>query len=139
MFAATSTILLCTDDPSLRLLLRLAIEPRGHRVVEAGDGEAAIALSQSTEPNLVIVDLLLPDCSGVDVVRVLREHPKLSGTPILMAMGRSHPSDRMAAEAAGVDSFICKPFGITWLVDEIERLLVGSVESTVSLPLHRLR
>jgi DNA-binding response OmpR family regulator len=135
---ATATILVCEDDPSLRLLLRLAIEPRGHRVVEAGDGETCVLLAHSAKPDLVIVDMHLPDRSGIDVVRTLRNGPGLATTPILMATGSVQPDDRLAAEDAGVDAFIYKPFEISGLVGEIERLLGRSESSGAALTLRRL-
>jgi two-component system chemotaxis response regulator CheY len=135
---AAATILLCTDDPGLRLLLRLAIEPHGHRVIDAGDGDAGIILFQSTSPDLAIVDLRLPDRSGIEVVRVMRELAQRDRAPILMAIGSSRVTDRLAAEDAGVDAFICKPFSITWLIGEIERLLPGVEPEDVTLPLRRL-
>jgi two-component system OmpR family response regulator len=132
------TILVCEDDPSLRLLFRLAIEQRGHRVVDAGDGGAAIALARSARPDLVVVDMNLPDLSGVEVVRILRTDAPRS-MPILMATGSVQPDDRMAAEDAGVDSFLAKPFTITELVDEIERLLTEAAKPESGVPLKRLQ
>lgn len=136
---APITILVCEDDPGLRLLLRLAIEPRGYRVVEAGDGDTAILLARNLEPNLVIVDVNLPDRSGIDVTRTLRGEPGLAATPILMTTGSAQPADRLAAEDAGVDAFVRKPFDLHALVDEVERLLTESESYRSALPLRRLR
>lgn len=119
--------------------MRLALEPLGHRIVEAGDGETGILLALSSRPDLVIVDLSLPDRSGIDVVRSLRQEPGLEATPILMATGSVQPGDRSAAEAAGVNAFIHKPFSITYLVAEIERLLTRGSSNDSPLPLRRLQ
>ena len=135
---AATTILVCEDDPGLRLLLRLAIEPRGHRVIEAGDGAVAILLAHNVEPDLAIVDMRLPDCSGIDVVRRLRREPGLAAMPIVMTTGSVQPSDRRAAEDAGVDAFIHKPFDLHALVDQVERLLSESESYRSALPLRRL-
>jgi DNA-binding response OmpR family regulator len=136
---AAATILVCEDDPSLRLLLRFALEPRGHRVLEAGDGDAGIMLARSVRPDLVVVDMRLPDRGGVDVVRALRSAPGRSAAPVLMATGSSQPGDRLAAEDAGVDAFIYKPFEIDTLVNEIERLLEESGAGRNGVPLRRLQ
>jgi DNA-binding response OmpR family regulator len=136
---AAATILVCEDDPSLRLLLRFALEPRGHRVLEAGDGDAGIMLARSVRPDLVVVDMRLPDRGGVDVVRALRGVPGRSAAPVLMATGSSQPGDRLAAEDAGVDAFIYKPFEIDTLVNEIERLLEESGAGRNGVPLRRLQ
>ena len=135
---AASTILVCEDDPGLRLLLRLAIEPRGHRVIEAGEGAIAILLARNAEPDLVIVDMRLPDCSGIDVVRRLRSETGLTAMPIVMTSGSMQASDQRTAEEAGVDAFIQKPFDLHALVDEVERLLSESESYRSALPLRRL-
>lgn len=138
MTSTAATILVCEDDPSLRLLFRLTIEPHGYRVVEAGDGRSGIELARSVKPDLIVVDMRLPDCSGIEVVRALRVEPLLERTPILMATGSMQPGDRLAAEDAGVDTFLYKPFKMASLIAEIERLLVRSEAGDPGLPLRRL-
>jgi two-component system KDP operon response regulator KdpE len=119
-------------------LFRLTIEPHGYRVVEAGDGRSGIELARSVEPDLVIVDMGLPDCSGVEVVRALRNGPALEKTPILMATGSMQPGDRLAAEDAGVDAFLYKPFNMVRLISEIEQLLERRETGDLGLRLRRL-
>jgi DNA-binding response OmpR family regulator len=133
--STAATILVCEDDPSLRLLLRFALEPRGHRVVEAGDGDAGIMLARSVRPDLVVVDMRLPDRGGIDVVRALRG----DDAPVLIATGSSQPGDRLAAEDAGADAFVSKPFEIDSFVNELERLLSRNGGETPRLPLRRLQ
>jgi CheY-like chemotaxis protein len=87
---------------------------------------------------MAIVDMRLPDSSGIDVVRALRSEPELAAIPILMTTGSVQPSDRRAAANAGVDAFISKPFDISRLVNEIERLLWESESYRSALPLRRL-
>jgi len=138
VISIAATILVCEDDPSLRLLFRLSIEPHGYRVVEAGDGRSGIELARSVEPDLVVVDMRLPDCSGIEVVRALRIEPALEKTPILMATGSMQPGDRLAAEDAGIDAFLYKPFNMARLIAEIEQLLEGRETGDLGLPLRRL-
>jgi len=133
-----ATILVCEDDPSLRLLFRLTIEPHGYAVYEAGDGRSGIELARSVAPDLVIVDMGLPDCSGVEVVRAIRGEPALEKTPVLMATGSMQPGDRLAAEDAGVDAFLYKPFNMVRLITEIQRLLGKRETSDPGLSLRRL-
>jgi DNA-binding response OmpR family regulator len=94
-------------------------------------------LARSVEPDLIIVDMRLPDRSGIDVVRTLRGGLRSKTTPILMATGSAQPDDRLAAEDAGVDAFVYKPFDVVELVDEIERLLQRS-SANDTVPLRRL-
>jgi len=134
----TATILVCEDDPSLRLLFRLTIEPHGYRVIEAGDGRSGIELALSSAPDLMVIDMGLPDCTGIEVARALREESALERTPILMTTGSMQPGDRLTAEDAGVDAFLYKPFDMVRLVAEIQRLLGRRETGRSSLSLRRL-
>lgn len=96
-------------------------------------------LARSTGPALIVVDLRLPDRSGIEVVRALKNDPGLAATPILMTTGSVEPSDRLAAEDAGVDVFVPKPFDVNGLADEIERLLARTSSAASPLPLRRLQ
>ena len=138
MTSTTATILVCEDDPSLRLLFRLTLEPHGYKVVEAGDGRSAIELARSAEPDLAIIDMGLPDCSGMEVARAIRETPAREKTPILMATGSMQPGDRLTAEDAGVDAFLYKPFNMIRLITEIQRLLGKRETVDIGLSLRRL-
>ena len=138
MTSTTATILVCEDDPSLRLLFRLTLEPHGYKVVEAGDGRSAIELARSAEPDLAIIDMGLPDCSGIEVARAIRETPAREKTPILMATGSMQPGDRLTAEDAGVDAFLYKPFNMIRLITEIQRLLGKRETVDIGLSLRRL-
>ncbi|MGA9762594.1 MAG: response regulator [Gaiellaceae bacterium] len=138
MTSTAATILVCEDDPSLRLLFRLTIEPHGYQVIEAGDGRSGLELARSLEPDLVIVDMGLPDISGVDVVRAIKAGATLAKVPILMATGSMQPGDRLTAEDAGVDAFLYKPFNMVRLVTEVQRLLGKRETSDPGLSLRRL-
>lgn len=138
MNSTAATILVCEDDPSLRLLFRLTLEPHGYRVVEAGDGRSAIELAQSVLPDLIVVDMRLPDSSGIEVVRTLRKSSAFEKTPILMATGSMQSGDRLTAEDAGVDAFLYKPFNMIRLVTEIQRLLGKREAGEPGLSLRRL-
>ncbi len=138
MTPTAATVLVCEDDPSLRLLFRLTIEPHGYSVVEAGDGRSAIELARSIGPDLIIVDMGLPDCSGIEVVRAIKGEPELEKTPILMATGSMQPGDRLSAEDAGVDAFLYKPFNMIRLITEVQRLLGERETSDPGLSLRRL-
>jgi len=80
----------------------------------------------------------LPDCSGIEVARAIRETPALEKTPILMATGSMQPGDRLTAEDAGVDAFLYKPFNMIRLITEIQRLLGKRETVDIGLSLRRL-
>lgn len=138
MTSTAATILVCEDDPSLRLLFRLTLEPHGYNVIEAGDGRSGIELALSSGPDLAIIDKGLPDRSGIEVARTMRETPMLEKMPILMATGSMQPGERLTAEDAGVDSFLYKPFNMIRLITEIQRLLGERETSDIGLSLRRL-
>ncbi len=108
MQAATAkTILICEDDENLRQLIRVVIGA-GYRIVEAEDGYEALALAREHRPDLIILDLMLPRLSGIDVLRAVREDLSADGTHILVM--RAWPKADEAAVNAGADAFLPKPF-----------------------------
>ena len=80
---AAKTILICEDDDNLRQLIRVVIGA-GYRIVEAGDGDEALALASEHRPDLIVLDLMMPGMSGFDVLRHLRGDVSVDGTPIVV-------------------------------------------------------
>ena len=99
-------LLFVEDDDNIRLALRLALEDEGYEVIEAPDGASAIKLFNETNPDLVLLDLRLPDISGFDVCRQLRGH---SLTPIIMVTAQTDTHDLVAGLEAGADDYVTKP------------------------------
>ena len=119
------TILICEDDENLRQLIRVVIGT-GYRIVEAGDGYEALALAREHRPDLIILDLMLPRLSGIDVLRTLREDFSTDGTHILVMS--AWPKADEAALKAGADGFLPKPFEADTLSELVTRVL-GEPES----------
>jgi DNA-binding response OmpR family regulator len=117
---AAKTILICEDDANLRTLVRLALG-EGYRYFEAPDGPSALALARRMHPHLVVLDLMLPGRSGLDVLGELRSDTDLAETPVLVISAWSH-SDEAAIEA-GADRFVAKPFDPDQLRDAAVALL----------------
>lgn len=101
------TILICEDDENLRQLIRVVIGA-GYEVVEAGDGDEALALAAQHHPDLIILDLMMPRMSGFDVLRRLHEDGGPTGTHIVVMS--AWPDADGASLAAGADVFLQKPF-----------------------------
>lgn len=113
------TILICEDDENLRQLIRVVIGA-GYNIVESGDGDEALDLAKVHHPDLVILDLMLPRLSGMDVLRLLRRESSADGTHILVMS--AWPDADGAAIAAGADAFLQKPFEpdeLTAIVHEV--------------------
>ena len=99
-------LLFVEDDDNIRLALRLALEDEGYEVIEAPDGSSGVRLFNETAPDLVLLDLRLPDISGFDVCRQLRAH---SLTPIIIVTAQTDTHDLVAGLEAGADDYVTKP------------------------------
>jgi two-component system KDP operon response regulator KdpE len=102
------TILIIEDEPPLRRLLRLTLESQGYKVIEATRGEEGLRHASVGQPDLVILDLGLPDVDGVEVTRRLRAWTSI---PILVVSARGKEQDKVGALDAGADDYLTKPFG----------------------------
>jgi len=101
-----NSLLFIEDDDQIRLALRLALEDEGYEVREAGDGASGLAAFHAKEPDLVLLDLRLPDISGFDVCRAIRA---MSIVPIVMVTAETDTADMVAGLEAGADDYVTKP------------------------------
>jgi DNA-binding response OmpR family regulator len=115
-----SSILLVEDDPSLREIIATALTARGYEVDVAGDGRTALERAAIKEPDLVILDLGLPDIDGVEVCRELR---RWLFSPILVLSADGDNERKVAALDEGADDYLVKPFGLAELLARIRAVL----------------
>ncbi len=109
MVGASTTILIVEDEPGLRKVFRIVLETAGYRVCEAGTVREAIATAEREQPALILLDLGLPDASGLEVARALRP-ASASGRPVLIAMtGRSGSETHARVLEAGCAGHLVKP------------------------------
>ncbi|MEY2610381.1 MAG: two-component response regulator MtrA [Actinomycetota bacterium] len=101
-----NSLLFIEDDDQIRLALRLALEDEGYEVREAGDGASGLAAFHAKEPDLVLLDLRLPDISGFEVCRAIRA---MSIVPIVMVTAETDTADMVAGLEAGADDYVTKP------------------------------
>lgn len=118
-----STVLVCDNEEPLRALVRAALELTDCEIFEACDGDQSYELARSLHPDLIVLDMMMPGRSGLEVLVELRAEPELSQTPVLMLTARTQAADREAALEAGVDRFLTKPFSPLQLVSMVEELL----------------
>jgi len=113
-------ILVVDDEPAIRRFLRVSLAAHGYVIFEADTGQAALASVVADRPDLIILDLGLPDIDGIHVTRALREWTRL---PIIILSVRGQEADKIAALDAGADDYLTKPFGIGELLARMRAAL----------------
>ena len=116
-----SRILVIEDNEDLAFGLRNNLEVEGHTVDVAGDGDTGLSRAEATAPDLVILDLMLPQLDGFHVLRALRERGV--ATPVLILTARGEETDKVRGLRLGADDYVTKPFGLLELLARVEALL----------------
>jgi len=124
------TILVVDDEPTLRETLIEVLEEDGYRALGAADGREALAVFRAERPDLVLLDLMLPELSGVEVCRIIRAE---SGVPIVMLTARNSEVDKVVGLELGADDYVTKPFSLRELSARI-RALFRRTEQAASGP-----
>jgi DNA-binding response OmpR family regulator len=120
------TILIVDDDPDILTAITTALADTGATLKTAADGTSAVAMVEKLLPNLVILDIMLPQKSGFLVLEQLRQKiPREKRPRVIMITGNAGQRHRQYAEALGVDDYINKPFRMERLVESIEKLLTS--------------
>ncbi len=107
------SVMVVEDESALSTLLRYNLEREGYRVFEARDGEEALILADEVKPDLVVLDWMLPQLSGIEVCRRLRGRGHMRNVPIVMLTARGEETDRIRGLDTGADDYIVKPFSMT--------------------------
>jgi two-component system KDP operon response regulator KdpE len=113
-------ILVVDDEPQILRVMRASLPPRGYEVITASSGEEALDQIQKQMPDLVILDLALPQMSGLEVCRRVR---KLAAVPIIVLSAKGSESDKVAALDLGADDYVTKPFGMDELLARVRAVL----------------
>ena len=119
----TAQILIVEDEPAIRELLALNLRHAGFEPLQAADAASARRLIDAALPDLVLLDWMLPDQSGVDLARILRADSRTREMPIIMLTARSAESDKLGGFDAGADDYVTKPFSPRELVARVRALL----------------
>jgi two-component system response regulator RegX3 len=110
------TILVVDDEPTQREMLAEALEAEGFTIVTAADGRAALLKFREAKPDLVLLDLMLPEMSGIEVCRIIRAE---SGVPILMLTAKNSELDKVVGLELGADDYVTKPFSLRELIARV--------------------
>ena len=116
-------ILIVEDEPDIRKLVHYNLVQERYKVLEAEDGEHALKVAQRDKPSLVILDLMLPGLSGLEVCKLLRERPDTAKLPILMLTAKAGEADRVIGLEMGADDYLAKPFSPRELVARVRAIL----------------
>ena len=111
------------DEPDIRKLVHYNLAQERFKVIEAEDGEKALKLVQREKPHLIVLDLMLPGLSGLELCRSLRERPETSQIPILMLTAKAGEADRIVGLEMGADDYLTKPFSPRELVARVKAIL----------------
>ncbi len=123
------TILVVDDEKTLRETLADGLESEGYSVVQAADGREAVDVFRRRRPDLILLDLMLPEISGTEVCRIIRAE---SGVPILMLTAKSAEVDKVVGLELGADDYVTKPFSFRELLARVRALLRRSEAQAVN-------
>ena len=116
-------ILIVEDEAPLTELLRYNLEAAGFRADHAADGDEALAMMGREKPDLVVLDWMLPQLSGIEVCRAMRRSPRLMRVPVIMLTARGEEADRVRGLETGADDYVVKPFSTDELVARVRAVL----------------
>jgi two-component system phosphate regulon response regulator PhoB len=136
------TILVVDDEADILELVRYNLGKEGFQVVLAASGEEALKSARSQPPDLVVLDLMLPGVSGMDVARLLKQDPKTAKIPVLMLTAKGEEADVVAGLEIGADDYVTKPFSPKVLVARVRAVLRRNSQEeaseTAALRIHQL-
>lgn len=129
-------ILVIDDDQAIAELIKVNLDLLGHQVTTANDGMKGLALAQQNRPDLIVLDVMMPDLDGFTVCQRLRQNTGTAGIPVLMLTALGMTKDKVKGFDSGADDYLTKPFEIPELQVRVRALLrrAGSVPQSASLP-----
>jgi DNA-binding response OmpR family regulator len=120
-------LLIVEDDRDILQLLQVVFDHLDNfEILYAQDGQEALNLAKVINPDVILLDIQLPDSTGYDVCRQIKTSPAMCNTKVLMLSGMTQNSDRLKAQESGADDYITKPFNLDTLLEKVEGLLNGS-------------
>jgi two-component system phosphate regulon response regulator PhoB len=130
-------VLIVEDEIDLVRLLKYNLEKEGFKVTSATDGTIALAEMRREEPDLMILDLMLPGMSGLEVCRQVRGHDRFADIPIMILTARAEETERVVGLELGADDYVTKPFSMRELIARVRGLLRRSVQPSQRAMLQR--
>ena len=131
MSAEQPTVLVVEDEPAQREVLAYNLESQGFRVSRAENGEEALILVDEVAPDVIVLDWMLPNVSGIEVCRRLKTRVETRNVPIIMLSARSEEVDRVRGLETGADDYVVKPYSVTELMARVKAQLRRARPATV--------
>ena len=116
-------ILAVDDEPHILKLVSFSLKARGFEVIEATDGLSAVEVAEAEQPDLILLDVMMPVCDGYEACRRIKENPKTSHIPVVMLTAKTQVAEQKTGMDAGALDYICKPFTPKDLVAQVSALL----------------
>ncbi len=120
---AVKKILIIDDDPQVHKLLGTLLTPKKYQLFFASDGRDGFEQIQKQKPDLIVLDIMMPEMSGIELCRKIREDENLKKILVLMLSAKDSQSDRITGLKYGADDYVTKPFHVSTLVNKIEYML----------------
>ena len=118
-------VLIVDDSPTVRKIVQLTLQREGINVVAASDGLGALAAVSDYQPDLILLDVVLPHMDGYSICQIIRKNPDFRNTPIIMLSGRDGLFDKMRGKLVGSSEYLTKPFDSHELAQTVIRHLAG--------------
>jgi len=118
-----SRILIADDEPHIRKLVSFTLGNRGYEVLQAEDGGQALEMARAEQPDLILLDVMMPVMTGYDVLREVKADPATADVPVIMLSAKSQKAEIEEGIACGAREYICKPFTPKDLVERVGELL----------------
>ena len=125
------SVLVVEDEPAQREVLAYNLESEGFRVIKAADGSEALLLIEEEQPDLILLDWMLPGTSGIEICRQIKSRPAFRMTPVIMLSARSEEVDKVRGLETGADDYISKPYSIIELLARVKAHLRRSRPATM--------
>ena len=122
-------VMIVDDEPNIVLSVEFLMKRAGHEVVTAGDGEEALRVLAETKPDLMILDVMMPNKNGFEVCADVRANPETADLPILMLSAKGREAEREKGLSLGANAYITKPFSTHELVARVDELLRGVIHT----------
>jgi two-component system alkaline phosphatase synthesis response regulator PhoP len=119
-------VMVVDDEPDIRRLVGFSLKRHGFDIVEATDGLAACALAEAEQPDIILMDVMMPLMNGFEAVRKLKENAATADIPVVMLSAKSQVYEQEEGLESGAVSYICKPFTPAELVEQVSQHLQGT-------------